>query len=63
MISAKHQAVKANGKPRESDVSGINAIIATRATRENTCWIVITKFDFTKPVATLNIYNKISNIN
>lgn len=37
VISAKHQAVKANGKPGEPDVSGINAMAATIATRDNTC--------------------------
>jgi len=37
VISAKHQAIKANGNPGEPDVSGINAITATMATRDRTC--------------------------
>jgi len=32
-----HQAVKANGSPGEFGVSGMNAIAATRLTRDNTC--------------------------
>lgn len=54
VISATHQATKANAKPDESDVSGINAIAARRPTRDNTCCILIAKLDITKPASILN---------